>query len=130
MKILSCPFCGGKAEIGENDTDIYVECLECSARGEWFFWAEDDAQEKAIKAWNMRAVGWIKVEEDLPTLSTEKCLSSKPHQGYFVFSPTTNWAGILWYENEMWGRWEHGHFSLTKVYISHWMPLPQLPEGI
>ena len=51
-----CPFCGDEAEVNEDEHDIYVSCNLCSARGEWFNWFESESKEKAIKAWNKRAL--------------------------------------------------------------------------
>lgn len=58
-KLLPCPFCGGGVEIDKVDEEhcrnvkIYsaVHCAEC---GQWFF--KGMSEEKAIAAWNRRAV--------------------------------------------------------------------------
>lgn len=57
--LLPCPFCGGGVEIDKVDEEhcrnvkIYsaVHCAEC---GQWFF--KGMSEEKAIAAWNRRAV--------------------------------------------------------------------------
>lgn len=67
MELKPCPFCGGEAEIAENEAPrlyrparnrpYYVCCLSCDL----FFGydvdygGEFDTKEEAIKAWNNRA---------------------------------------------------------------------------
>ena len=53
-ELLKCPFCGGKAdeiEIDDEDQHLYyVECEDCCAKTDYFYY-----KEKAIVAWNQRA---------------------------------------------------------------------------
>ena len=48
--IKPCPFCGSKAEEGEDEYNIYIACIECDARIEGGF------NETLLikKAWNKR----------------------------------------------------------------------------
>ena len=56
-KILSCPFCKEEGALTEDDNgDVYVYCIECMARGAWFFWREEDAKKLAVRAWNKRYI--------------------------------------------------------------------------
>lgn len=48
-KLLSCPFCGGKAEIVQAHNP-YVMCMTCHVSTPMFGWKKD-----AIAAWNRRA---------------------------------------------------------------------------
>jgi Lar family restriction alleviation protein len=76
-ELLPCPFCGEEADCNNtaiNDKDgngvWWVECLGCSANIE----GTQNSPEAAAEAWNRRAtvdaapVGWISVEERLPTM--------------------------------------------------------------
>lgn len=59
-----CPFCGGKAELSHRGychdmISVYGRCKKCDAHGESFmycFWSpeQDEAENKAIEAWNTR----------------------------------------------------------------------------
>jgi len=69
-KLLSCPFCGGKAYLetshrafinGETTKVAYVRCTECNARSGRFELKDfgktsqsSEANALAIKAWNRR----------------------------------------------------------------------------
>jgi len=48
--LLSCPFCGGDALLGEYDNQIYADCTECDCSMGVF-----ESDEVATKAWNTRA---------------------------------------------------------------------------
>ena len=62
LKLLSCPFCGGKPEIIAFEKSFRIECQSCSVqmgrrgnaysaiRGNMHFENEEDC----IKAWNSR----------------------------------------------------------------------------
>ena len=62
-KLKPCPFCGGEAEIAENETrDIIVICK--SQKGDYcnaqtrpfpFVWNSKKSIPRAINAWNRRA---------------------------------------------------------------------------
>ena len=51
IKLLPCPFCGGKAELqkGMCELDNYVMCLECRSKTKLY-----NTKESAIKKWNTR----------------------------------------------------------------------------
>ena len=54
-RLLSCPFCGGEAEILEHDNGWAIwhciMCKNCKASQEW---RKGYTKEEAIKAWNTR----------------------------------------------------------------------------
>lgn len=49
IKLLPCPFCGGKAELKHNILWDWVQCENCSAMTQ-----EKHCKENAIEAWNTR----------------------------------------------------------------------------
>lgn len=56
IKLLSCPFCGGKAIITDMFyNSVAVVCKSCRASGGEFPISKDYcANEKAAEAWNLR----------------------------------------------------------------------------
>ncbi len=53
VKLKPCPFCGGEAEIIDNEYFVDVSCKDHHCRG----WADSlsyKSKEQAIKAWNRR----------------------------------------------------------------------------
>lgn len=89
-KIKSCPFCGGRADVGYaiNDYNRWgVCCSNCGCTVEVETWkGVEDTKENAIKAWNRRKgeecseeeYKWIPLEKETPEpgkwliLSTEE----------------------------------------------------------
>lgn len=112
-----CPFCGGEAVAFKDNYEkcgVYCTCcnamlgvrLECGTvlRDGWR--TEYDTPEDAIAAWNRRPAGWIPVEERLPEKG--ECLVA--HTDGTVHS-----ASVI--------------FGEDFRHCTHWMPLPQPPEG-
>ena len=55
IKILPCPFCGGKGELLYVVCVSYVHCKKCGADGEKFeIDRKYSSDEKAVEAWNLR----------------------------------------------------------------------------
>lgn len=65
-KLLSCPFCGGEAELatinnlGHDIIGVVVRCKNCHSEGSSFEYGymspeETEQTEKAITAWNKRS---------------------------------------------------------------------------
>jgi len=56
-KLLSCPFCGGKAEFQGDYGVFYVQCTNCGAMSSTVDeWSDStDGIKEAIAAWNRRA---------------------------------------------------------------------------
>lgn len=53
-ELKPCPFCGGEAEIVENDCFVDVCCKNLRCRG-WASCLEYKTKKEAIEAWNRRA---------------------------------------------------------------------------
>lgn len=53
MKLLPCPFCGGKGKLkgDESAYGCFVECIDCHAEMDY-----SETKEEAVEAWNKRVV--------------------------------------------------------------------------
>lgn len=126
IELKPCPFCGGKAEI-KTDTRFprygkyadqavtayevcctNTECIIYNADNKYFLSAEE-----AVKAWNNRSHGWISVNDRLP--KPEEQVIGCFEDG-FIATVSTDANG----EWELWT--DSGE-------VTHWMPLPEPPEG-
>lgn len=79
-KMLPCPFCGSRAELGGYQSSWYIACTDedCWARVHGSLWVE---REEAIAAWNRRAPteGESRLRERVKEL--EAALGSLPCYG-------------------------------------------------
>lgn len=50
-ELLPCPFCGGEAELGGMDGNLYVRCISCLCDGPIF----QHTVAEAISTWNTRS---------------------------------------------------------------------------
>lgn len=51
-----CPFCGGQAEMGENDDGAnFIECKKCGGSTNLQYSLKDDGRPQLIERWNSRA---------------------------------------------------------------------------
>lgn len=109
-KLLPCPFCGGEAEYHVECEMVTVRCSICGATtsGWW------DEPEEAIAEWNRRADGWISVEERLPEHSNVVLVALR--HGLVC-------EGSYFDIEQRWIR-----FGVPYMPVTHWMPLPELPE--
>ncbi len=68
-QLKDCPFCGGElvhVSQGRTATNLpwfYVECAECGGMGPGY---DEDGQTQCVEAWNERAGGWRKPEDEMP----------------------------------------------------------------
>lgn len=53
-KLLPCPFCGGKAEFGNNGSSEYIQCKLCKARTEFDFKFQSGQKGRAWPRWQAR----------------------------------------------------------------------------
>ena len=51
--IKPCPFCGGKAEVGQS-VGWWIECTRCRAASGTVLGVNERNRERAIAAWNRR----------------------------------------------------------------------------
>ena len=135
IELKPCPFCGyqfpqleAKSKTyykGEQVYNTYVRCPACDARGRRailsHFSTNKKAREYVAEAWNKRSNGWISVKDRLPEKVTEYWSDDvlvtdgkKCYVGYYHFL-NRDWDGL--------------YSDITHVKISHWMPLPEPPEG-
>ena len=71
VKLLGCPFCGGKAELVRLkrfalSDECYVRCVECNCHTDADYDTEDNvngAESNVIKLWNIRKPTEAVVEE-------------------------------------------------------------------
>jgi Lar family restriction alleviation protein len=122
IDLLPCPFCG--------ETDLQLEsfsgfgedvviCRSCLAT---FSQQEITCKEDLIKAWNTRASGWIPCSVKKPEAYKSVLVVIKDNDRY-------TWINIG--ETDEDGNWMIGGefwYSKSDTSITHWMPLPELPE--
>ena len=53
-ELKHCPFCGGEAEIIQNDHFTDISCKDDECRG-FTYYLKFKTEEEAIEAWNRRA---------------------------------------------------------------------------
>ena len=144
-ELKPCPFCGGKADLRQEDFDprwmptrndpdsggcppYYVQCDDCGATTEYRYMAHE-----AIELWNRRADNaavnrWIPCSERLPDLKKDHesdyvlCYCDT---GVYAFSTLQeNFFGQVCFACEKEDDYYH---SIGKVIA--WMPLPDPPES-
>jgi len=115
-ELRECPFCGGEAEIQEP---LYVapgivppcliRCGRCGAE------IMRDTEAEAVAAWNRRAAGWVKCSpETMPKCGERYLVANGP-----IVKEAYLDGGNEWIDR----------YDITLRYVTHWRPLPQLPEG-
>ena len=59
IKLLPCPFCGGKAKLHIENAGCYVRCKKCGAYGKIvsasFYYSAADTADAAVESWNRRS---------------------------------------------------------------------------
>jgi len=111
-ELKPCPFCGSDDLKTERvNRTVHIGCNDCEALLPTIF---NDPQLAHIK-WNTRTPTWISVNDRLP----------EPDKWYFIsdgrgthFAAYMEGLGFLGTDGE--------DFSSC---VTHWMPLPELPEG-
>ena len=143
-QLKSCPFCGGNA-LGPTDAWPHmIICEKCGGSVKGF---SEEGEKEAIEKWNRRVcyatkmTGWISVEDDLP----------KQHKS--IFAPwygTEMWNAAMWKEESDTvivagrfpdgtkttttgklcdGKWTTRISKVLNFVVTHWMPMPEPPEG-
>lgn len=120
MKNLKpCPFCRGEAleVVSERYTPVhyFIKCEQCRARSFYF-----RTPAEAVAAWNRRTPEWIPVEEELPGICRPVLVYCP--QNRLSYCASINPKETKWY---IWG----GEQEEVMFDVSHWMPLPEPPEG-
>lgn len=116
IDLLPCPFCGRKPK---SIVNIQMYAIGCSfSKCHVYPCVVKKTPEEAAAAWNTRASGWIPCSERLPEKDTSVLISAQGHRitafydavkGVFMLTET---EGLF--------------YSMSAV--THWMPLPELPE--
>ena len=136
-KLKPCPFCGGEAYIDVYDDKLYVRCHGCESMTALY----DDNQE-AIDAWNTRAERWISVKDELPKTKNKKTIDdyvywdSDPVAVVTVddIGDRSIGVGIYYVGREdgklvaAWDGFTVEDVGLYNCTVTHWRPLPKLPE--
>ncbi|TKD30025.1 DUF551 domain-containing protein [Azotobacter chroococcum] len=149
--LLPCPFCGGKAELHQRETESLwshnqvtwsqVGCCECECVGADC--CEDDDGSEAVAHWNTRAadpsaptppaqqIQWVPVSERLPEIDTPVFLY-EPNFGIWIGGCADADDGWMWAhaQGTQWfadGEWKADLFIDDDYKPSHWMPLPAAP---
>ena len=106
-ELKPCPFCGGEAD---NNNKNIIYCHTCGAIVAFnMFNAGLIPDEIARKAWNRRADGW----HDASEKPSEKDIYIVCYKG--SVRETALWTGSAWFPG---------------TNVTHWRPMPDLPEGV
>lgn len=117
-----CPHCNGSGRIvsvsGFKSDRYRVVCEQCGASTR-----ECDTEQEAVSAWNMRADGWIPVDERLPEKSGEYiCLSRTAIRHVLDYSA----------KHKKFNACDSLSEQLADSYsinVMYWQPLPEPPKG-
>lgn len=116
IDLLPCPFCGRKPKTIELHIRLHqISCLfsKCPAHPSVI----KKTPEKAAKAWNTRASGWISCSDMMPK-----------KDGYFICASNGE-IKILPYRNgEFYSECFDGALRCCNSSVTHWMPIPELPK--
>lgn len=126
LDLLPCPFCGSPAKLCSAKANasgtIFVFWVHCDFRGDLNCdviptTPKFDTAEKAVKAWNTRASGWISCSERMPEDNVD----------VLVYDD-----GILIARYNADEKYTSGWMESFECYpltnVTHWMPLPEPPE--
>lgn len=122
MVFKRCPFCGGKGRMTTDSGGFKVCCEKCFASAQLSV-----DQESASNAWNKRNYEWISTHERLPDCVKDHgfskvvwCLDAHGKTGFGIYQKELRHEG--WFTG--------GEVGENSVIITHWMPLPALPEEV
>ena len=120
-ELKECPLCKGKTELSNNSGRLSPICTKCglSIRSSMY----KDGLEEAITTWNTRPSPWITInsDKDLPKEKKEVLVR-------YTFETNQNsYKGIAMLSDKMWYS-DDGKLTFTMKEVTHWMPLPPLPE--
>ena len=137
LKLKNCPFCGGRAKIEKSHpseinhnygavhfkvtcpvmVDGYPSQCTGSHSNLWHISPED-----AAEAWNVRAGGWISVDERLPQVGDYVLVYDEieTHGSYYTVRIDKYILACISGEE----------FSESWRGVSHWQPLPEPPHGL
>lgn len=129
IELKPCPFCGGEAILKQDvryprsgkyegkSVKAYevicsnYDCIIYGADNKYFF-----TKEEATEAWNKRTPGWISVNKRLPEREEAVVVLT---EGMELLVAKIDEKFDYWYHEE-------GAFSMS--YVTHWFPIPELPE--
>lgn len=125
-KLKPCPFCGGEARV--SDAGTFVICVGCDVRMPLGSAAMEAARNEvkykpSLEAWNRRTkqAGWIKTSEQMPEAYNPVLLYHRLYKEICI--------GYWRARTGLWWIFNYGAYS-DKDVITHWMPLPELPEEV
>lgn len=110
-ELKRCPFCGSTQFTQEwhNNLDSYIECLDCGASA-------------CPAAWNRRASPWVSVEDGLPAVGELVLVRFYyPEQGNYEYKALRQYCESGWINPK-----NACCYDISSV--THWMPIPPLPE--
>lgn len=132
--LLNCPFCGkNRAFVNtiehspESRPNGYrfhgqVTCLDCGATAgtTGFDATKEEADRKAINAWNRRIDSWISVTDRLPTED------DADESGYVLgcHAYDSKWA------HKFTCQWDVVPNNVRLGNMTHWQRCPSMPEGV
>lgn len=118
IELKPCPFCGGKAKLMQREDLWSVSCADCGSGT-----ALSGSRDRTVEVWNKRTSGWISVRDRLPEeifgeSETVLVIAKMSHLGISGYSENYY---LAWTVNREW--------MGCKGTVTHWMPLPDPPEG-
>ena len=121
-ELLPCPFCGEMPKIDPIDDGFHMIICESETCGMQPGVA--GKTDTVIAAWNTRADRWIPVSERLPEYNRQ----------VIVYSPKMGVAAICKLEEfdslAIGLAWTGINMGLAFHAVTHWMPMPALPEEV
>lgn len=109
-KLKPCPFCGGNGELQERNIGFTVLCVDGSCGNAFTWWSS--SKDEAVNAWNTRADGWIRVDDELPEIDSYVIASKKEGATYKQQAVICKFT----------------KYGFDIVNVTHWIPLPQPPK--
>lgn len=125
MKLLPCPLCNKEVfySLSKHSDNVCIRCNNCDLTAERNLDIADNSSE-LMNRWNKRTSPWISVKDKLPK---ENCLEVIVLTDCFDID-------IAYYRKYYFDEYSRKiinfHFKSdhTSGEVTHWMPLPKLPE--
>lgn len=115
-ELKPCPFCGGKPELirmGTNRVSMVIGCEDCGATVE-----SGETVISKRSAWNIRADGWISVDDKLPEIGQQCLIEIQVCDNFNIENGKYKGNGV-WV-----GAWCDSRGNGCPYKVTRWMPRP------